>query len=522
MARRRRGLPALNRVATVISQTLDIDDMLNGTLDTVLELAGTEHGWIYVANDGESSPFRFIHRGAYPREEDDWPLEGEQITDGILLDEDSVLNQATWARRAGVRSCAVVPLKAKGRSLGTLGIATDGGWLTQYDLSLFTVVGFQLGLAIESARLHEEARGLYADLEKSERRHRELVESAQHIIFTLDLKGRFTFVSRRIEELSGYSPTDLVGKPLDLVVAPTSRTVACEHFHRGLEDPEYRVSYRLETRSKDGEPVFLEVSVSTMVAAGRIVGQQGVARDVTDRVRLETEIALRQQEVLLSQRRQSELQDYSAVATRILEDERKRIARELHDDTAQRLVALSRRLDVCRQGLRESDEMASGKLDEAQDLIDEILTDVRRFSRDLRPSMLDDLGLLPALEWLTQDLSQRRGTPARLEILGAPRRLPADTALALFRIAQEALRNVEKHARATAVTVTVDFGAKGTVLEVVDNGVGFVPGEQGPDLPAASRLGLLGMRERAQLIGGELSVQSQPQGHTTVTVSVPT
>ena len=521
MRRRRRGLPALNRVAAVISQTLNIEEMLNDTLDAVLEVTSSEHGWVHVPSNDAAQPSRFAHRGAHPRETDNWLMEGERISDGVLLDEQSILSQAAWATDARVRSCAIVPLKAKGRVLGTLGVASSQGWLTQYDLSLLAVVGLQLGLAIESSGLFAETRRLYADLEGSEARYRELAENATDIIFTVDLEGRFTFVSRRIEEVSGFSPSELIGQPFHLVVAPTAQALARRHFLQSLADPEYRVSYQLELRTKQGEPAFTEVHVATMVEEGRILGQHGIARDITDRVRLEREVARRQQEVLLSHRRQSELRGYTALATRILEDERKRIARELHDDTAQRLVALSRRLDVCRQTLPLPPGAVTRELDEAQDMIDDIITDVRRFSRDLRPSMLDDLGLLPSLEWLTQDLSQRLGIQARLEILGTPRRLPADTALGLFRIAQEALRNVEKHSNATVVTVTVDFGSEETVLEVVDNGVGFVRQQQRPDLRGAQQLGLVGMKERAELMGGDLSVHSELQQGTTVAVSVP-
>jgi len=521
MRRRRTGLAALNRIAAVISRSLKADEILNNTLDTVLEVTGSEHGWIHMITDEADRPFQFIHRGAYPREEENWPMRAEQIADGVLLDENSILGRAMWAKDAGVRSCIIVPLKAKGQVLGTLGVATSRGWLTQYDLSLLTVVGLQLGMAIENARLFEETRRLYADLERSEARYRELAENATDIIFIVDLEGKFTFISKRVEEVIGFSPQELLGKHFYVIVAPAARPTVRRHFLQGMADPEYRVSFELEGRRKDGESVFLEVNVATMVEDGRIVGQHGIARDITARVRLEQEIARRQEEILLSHRRQLELRDYTALVTRMLEEERKRIARELHDDTAQRLVALSRRLDLCRQTLLASPETTIRKIDEAQDMIDEILVDVRRFSRDLRPSMLDDLGLLPALEWLTQDLSQRCGLQARLEVLGTPRTLPADTALGLFRIAQEALRNVEKHAHATVVTVTVDFGINETVLEVVDNGVGFVPAQERPDLTTASHLGLLGMRERAELIGGSLTVQSELGQGTTITVSVP-
>ncbi len=153
-------------------------------------------------------------------------------------------------------------------------------------------------------------------------------------------------------------------------------------------------------------------------------------------------------------------------------------------------------------------------------MAENILKDVRRFSRDLRPSLLDDLGLVPAVEWLTEDLSASSSIQARLDVVG-DRRLEPEVELSLFRIAQEALSNVRRHSRASQVVVRLAFSEQRVRLQVRDDGIGFVPGERPADLSSARGLGLRGMRERAELIGGRFSVTSAPGKGTAVRAVVP-
>jgi signal transduction histidine kinase len=215
------------------------------------------------------------------------------------------------------------------------------------------------------------------------------------------------------------------------------------------------------------------------------------------------------------------LRFYVRQITKAEEDERKRIARELHDDTAQALIDLSRRLDNLATSREQLSETVVRRLEGFQELIDSILRGIRRFSRDLRPSVLDDLGLLPALEWLTANLMDEEGIKTELKVHGDRRRLPPEAELALFRIVQEALSNVRRHSQASRVVTVVEFGEGGVRITVDDNGQGFeLPGRTG-DLATTGRLGLIGMHERARLLDGTLTVRSEPGGGTIVTVDVP-
>lgn len=211
---------------------------------------------------------------------------------------------------------------------------------------------------------------------------------------------------------------------------------------------------------------------------------------------------------------QDNLRLYARKVGQAQEDERKRIARELHDDTVQALVVIARRLEELAGGT--SNPAAA----EIREQVRELTKGVRRFSQELRPSVLDDLGLIPALKWLAADLAKNHGIAVDTGTDGTPVQLPAETELMLFRIVQEALANVRKHSGATEAHVMVGFLEQELTVTVQDNGRGFDTGGVA-ELAGAGKLGLLGMRERAELLGGRLDVHSSPGRGTTVTVTLP-
>ncbi len=219
----------------------------------------------------------------------------------------------------------------------------------------------------------------------------------------------------------------------------------------------------------------------------------------------------------LYRQRQESLQSYVRQVTEAQEEERLRIARDLHDETAQELVGLVRRLE---QLGNDSDATFREPIDDLVNQARTTLQSVRRYSRDLRPSVLDDLGLVAAIEMVVEDVNGRLHSGARLTVRGKPRRLEAPVELALFRIAQEALRNVEKHADAASAGVELDFAGGGVRLSIVDDGTGFSPPKSASDLAPAGKLGLVGMKERAELVGGSFDVRSSPGKGTRVSVEV--
>jgi signal transduction histidine kinase len=218
---------------------------------------------------------------------------------------------------------------------------------------------------------------------------------------------------------------------------------------------------------------------------------------------------------------QNGMHDYIAAITQGQEEERKRLARELHDDTAQALIALGQRVEMAQKALRSDPERAVERLSQARAMIAEALEEVRRFSRDLRPVYLDDLGFIPALEMLTREADQREDLSLHFAVTGEVRRLSPDLELAAYRIVQEAVNNAVQHAAASQAWVEVRFEAESLVLSMRDDGQGF----EAPNLPDTlarqGHFGLMGIQERALLYGGSLSIRSAPGEGTEIEVRFP-
>jgi two-component system, NarL family, sensor histidine kinase DegS len=232
------------------------------------------------------------------------------------------------------------------------------------------------------------------------------------------------------------------------------------------------------------------------------------------------QLALALANARLKELERDRVRSYARLVTWAQEEERKRISRDLHDEAAQNLVTIRRRLDTLATELHNG-HAAPEELAQLQELTSRTLSGLRRFSRDLRPPVLDDLGLASALDALVDDVRRRSGLDLALAIDGTPRRLAADTELVLFRIAQAALHNVERHAHATRGTIAVTFARDRVQLAVTDDGAGFQPPDDAADLAACGKLGLLGMQERAELVGANLDIISSPGAGTHVTVDAP-
>lgn len=219
---------------------------------------------------------------------------------------------------------------------------------------------------------------------------------------------------------------------------------------------------------------------------------------------------------------QKALRQYAQKVLQSQEEERRRISRDLHDETVQDLVGLTQRIDLTRAMLTRDPAAARRRLDELQTLTMRALTDVRRMSNALRPHMLEDLGLVSAVRALCDELSADMVTTSTsVEILGHERRMSADQELIAFRILQEALFNVRKHARsASEVKVTLDYQEDSFHAVVNDNGSGF-PIENLDNLLSEGHLGLAGMHERASLFGGRVEIQSQSEQGTQVKLWLP-
>jgi len=237
---------------------------------------------------------------------------------------------------------------------------------------------------------------------------------------------------------------------------------------------------------------------------GEVIGAIETLEDATERRRAEENLRYHLQQI-----------------TKAQEEERKRIARELHDDTAQVLGSLLRQLDNFirkKHGFTPNEVLF---LKDLQTQLNRGLQSMQRFVQDLRPSLLDDLGLIPAVRSLVKGLQESDGIDTKLKIVGGERRFSPEVELLLFRIVQEALNNIRRHAHASEAQVLMEFDGDEAKVTVSDNGRGFELRGGVDDLPRIGKLGLAGMMERARLLSGTLKVKSTPGKGTTLIVYIP-
>ncbi|HZU11834.1 MAG TPA: PAS domain S-box protein [Chloroflexota bacterium] len=364
-------------------------------------------------------------------------------------------------------------------------------------------------LAFRAKGEAEEARAAAESaaeaLRESEARYRTLFENASDIVYTHDLTGNFTSINRAGADLLGYESSELLTMNIADLVPPDK----LQGIQSVLDSLQHGTpgSGEFDVKTKDGRRVNIDVNAQLLYAGGQPVGVQGIARDVTERRRAEMT-------------RMQHARDLAARVLEAQEEERKRIARELHDETAQSLSILLAGLDVLEPRIPTDDPVLRSGFERVYMLARRVLDGTRALSHNLRPSILDDVGLAAALQWLAGEYELSYGGHVDVAAPDLDGMLSPEEEVALFRIAQEALTNCGKHAHASEVHLSLSVSGSAAQLVVEDDGAGFNP----VNVPAPSRqgrLGLYGMRERAGLLGGALEITTAPQSGTRIVATIP-
>ncbi len=339
-------------------------------------------------------------------------------------------------------------------------------------------------------------------------RYHRTIESVMDAIVAVDASHDVLLFNPAAERMFGVAAADVIGKPLSQLIPQRAREAHALHMDRfmGTQGASRAMAGNMEITGlrADGTEFPIESTISQTLIEGK-PQLTAVLRDITQRRRAE--------ENLREMNRQ--LRSLSASLQDVREQERTRIAMELHDDLGQQLTGLKLELSWLSGRVKEGRQATADQIAAMRRLLDTAIASVRRIATELRPLILDDLGFGEAVAWQTAEFSKRSGLEITLDLQAQALVKDDVLATALFRIVQESLTNVVRHAHATSVKVHLSSDGADLTLTVADNGTGIAAGRTG------SGIGLVSMRERATALGGQLKIAGVPGAGTTIEVTLP-
>lgn len=364
---------------------------------------------------------------------------------------------------------------------------------------------------IESRELHTSIsmafykHKLEKKLKESEEWLGTTLRSIGDAVIATDGKGCVKFMNPAAERLTGWKEEEAFGKELSEVFESYKHQSAKSSTVVSKDGQLVASKGQTTFVSRDGTVVPIDDTIAPIRDdRGNVTGVVVVFKDITDRIRAEEVVRGMSKRILDAQ-----------------EGERRRVARELHDSIIQLLSSVKFRLNMVEEQTTYPNENVQKSADKARELLERAIGEIRRISRNLRPSELDDLGLVPSIRILCEEFKERTHLNVHLEILKAPKDCPPDVQLALYRILQESLCNIEKHANAT--TVHVRFGRQDSILElsIRDNGRGFDMQTANARRTRDNGLGFLDMKERVAFVGAKLTINSSEGSGTHILVEAP-
>jgi len=483
----------LRSITAAISRENNLDRILSSVADNVMAAVTAEGVLIYLKNQTKNEIELKQYRGISP--EAAGQFNRLQTEDRL---QEYFSRQAQYKDDSGnlITCNSMVTLNSQQQTAGMLCVLTAStAPLPEEDGLFLELIGEELGLALEKA-------ALIAAKDKAEKNYKELFERAHDAIWIQDLDGKILDANQAASDFTGYRRERLIGGDVIRSLNPKALELAREVRYKLLNGINIVQPYEQRITRRDGSEAVVMMTTTVIKDAGKPVVFQNISRDVTREKKLAENLRL-----------------YAQQITRTQEDERKRIARDLHDDSIQALIILSRNIDELISAQPKRSKIA-GSLEDLREEVDKIISQIRRFTQDLRPPTLDYLGLMPAVRELITQFEHQSGVKADLKTVGMEIKFAPEAEMLIYRIIQEALNNVWRHSAALNAQISLDFGPESMTILVKDDGKGFVIGE---DLRfvEAGKIGLAGMQERADLLGGNLSIQSNVGRGTLVTLLVP-
>ncbi len=359
----------------------------------------------------------------------------------------------------------------------------------------------EIGGIIMFTEVINERKKAEEQIVKSEQRYRSLIEQASDPIMITDFNGNFVVVNESMCNMFGYRKEQLLNMNISALIDPEELKMKPMSFDREVAGQHLFSERRM--MHMNGEIIDVEANVKK-VGDNQLLA---IARNVTERKKVQSEL----------QKSHEQLRQLSAHLETIREEERTNIAREIHDELGQQLTGLKMDLSSLVKKINPENESAHKKAASMMALLDTTMKTVRHISAELRPGILDDLGLVDAINWHGIEFEKRTGVRCQFKSKLKKRVFEKDLSTGIFRVYQETLTNVARHANATKVTTTLEATNENIILKVQDNGKGFEQSE----VKSNNTLGLVGMRERAIMFGGKITIESEKGKGTIVTLQVP-
>lgn len=353
---------------------------------------------------------------------------------------------------------------------------------------------------------NEELQSAHGLLAEERRRYRELFDYAPEPYLVTDTYALIHEANQAAAALLNVPAPSLRNKPLALFITPETKQAFYRLLVTARDAPGLKIG-EFQLKPRHQPPIDAEFTVvTTRDDAGKPITQRWLIRNITHRKQIEGELA----------QSRAQLQTFATNVQSAREDERTRVAREIHDELGQTLTGLRLDLGVIKKQMPESMSAVHVKLDQISATVVSTIQTVRRIMTDLRPSVLDEAGLVAALEWQCRDFKARTGIHCRFLTKETQLDLDQESTNAVFRLTQEMLTNAAKHSGASRVTVELKQNKRWVQLEVRDNGRGITEDEIHNPVTA----GLLGMRERVRLLNGEIAIHGVPNRGTRIRVKL--
>ena len=420
-----------------------------------------------------------------------------------------------WKEAASIRgykSIIALPLKIDNVIIGAIAIYSDQeNSFDKKETHLLEKLSDDISFGIKTLRSKEEKNKAEQFLRESEDRYRSLVELSPEAII-VHTEGKIMYANNStLKYLRASSKEELVGKSMSDLVPEQYKTEIHERMQKAKESTGAIEPLQMKFEMIGGQAVYLEAVGAPVKYLGNPAGQV-IIRDITARKLYEEELKVSREQ----------LRNLAAHLQEARETERTHVAREIHDELGQYLTGLKMDISMLKELIEEKTDIRDKeplleKIQSASDLLNTTVHSVRKLSSDLRPAVLDNLGLLAAIEWQSEEFQNRMGINCECYLTVDEINLPADHITAIFRIFQESLTNIAKHANATRISIEFRKEDNYYVLEIKDNGKGISEEDKMKD----HSFGLIGIRERTHLFGGSAEISGVPGKGTTVSVIIP-